>query len=88
MALKSLIRLGCLVQRLTVYTVATVNSRLPIALDNQPANLCMHQVSLASQTPFRKREVVWGHGVLPFLPPHCGVRSNRSAVFGHMMLIN
>ena len=40
MALKSLIRLGCLVQRLTVYTVATVNSHLPIALDNQPANLC------------------------------------------------
>ena len=39
-ALKSLIRLGCLVQRLTDYTVATVNSHLPIALDNQPANLC------------------------------------------------
>ena len=39
-ALKSLIRLGCLVQRLTVYTVATVNSHLPIALDYQPANLC------------------------------------------------
>ena len=28
---------SCLVQRLTV---ATVNSHLPIALDNQPANLC------------------------------------------------
>ena len=39
-ALKCLIKLGCLVQRLTVYTVATVNSHLPIALDNQPANLC------------------------------------------------
>ena len=39
-ALKGLIRLGCLVQRLTVYSVATVNSHLPIALDNQPANLC------------------------------------------------
>ena len=38
-ALKCLIRLGCLVQRLTVYTVATVN--------NQPANLwnCNPQIS-------------------------------------------
>ena len=34
-------RLGCLAQKLTVYTVATVNSHLPIALDTQPANLCM-----------------------------------------------
>ena len=39
-ALKGLIRLGCLLQRLTVYTVATVNSHLPIALDSQLANLC------------------------------------------------
>ena len=31
-ALRCLIRLGCLVQRLTVYTVAAVN-HLPIALD-------------------------------------------------------
>ena len=37
-ALKCLIRLGYiyLVQRLTVYTVATVNCHLPLALDNQP----------------------------------------------------
>ena len=45
-ALKSLIRLGCLFQRLTVYTVATVNSHLPIALDNQPANLCSSSLHL------------------------------------------
>ena len=44
-ALKGLIRLGCLVQRLTVYTVATVNSHLPIAQENQPANLCIYYVS-------------------------------------------
>ena len=50
-ALKSSIRLGCPVQRLTVYTVATVNSHLPIALDNQPANLCTLLVQeLASWT--------------------------------------
>ena len=40
-ALKCLMRLGCLVQRLTVYTVATVNS---IALDNQSTNLCIYDV--------------------------------------------
>ena len=39
-------RLGCLAQRLTVYTVATVNSHLPIALDTQPANLCMRGMDL------------------------------------------
>ena len=47
-ALKCLIRFGCLVQRLTVYTVAAVNSHLPIALhivDNQPANLCRARLS-------------------------------------------
>ena len=32
-----LIRLGCQNQRLTVYTVSTINFNLPIALDNQPA---------------------------------------------------
>ena len=48
-SLECLIRLGCLVQRLTVYTVATVNSHLPIALDNQPANLCIGIVIIVSQ---------------------------------------
>ena len=47
---KSSIRLGCPVQRLT----ATVNSHLPIALDNQPANLCTSLVpSLYSPAFFR-----------------------------------
>ena len=41
-ALKCLIRLGCLVQRLTVYSVATVNSHLPIALDNHLCRFCLH----------------------------------------------
>ena len=41
---KWVVGLGCLVQRLTVYTVATVNSHLPIALDNQPANLCSQAI--------------------------------------------
>ena len=36
-ALKCLIRLGCLAQRPTVYTATTANS---IAQDNQPANPC------------------------------------------------
>ena len=46
-ALKCLIRLGCLVQRLTVCTVATVYSHLLIALDNQPAKLCSNLSSTA-----------------------------------------
>ena len=52
-ALKSLIRLGCLVQRLTVYTVATVNSHFPIALDNQPANLCIGPVGIFDSMAYR-----------------------------------
>ena len=49
MALKYLIRLGCQNQRLTVYTVSTLNCHLPLALDNRPANLCITTFSNGSQ---------------------------------------